>query len=346
MVRDHSAARELGFARAVEAIKTHEFKLFFGSDFTMRRIDLLALAGALVILAAVPRSEACTGIELRPLDGSVLSGRTLEFALDLESSALHVPRGLAYAGSTPDGTAGLKWTTRFAAVGANAVGLPQYTDGLNERGLGVGLFYFPGYAKYQEVTAAAAGKVLAPWELGTYLLTTCETVDEAIKAAGEVVVAAVELEKMGFVPPVHYIVRDASGRSAVLEHIDGRLTVHENPIGVITNSPTFDWHLTNVRNYLNLSAVDVGPMEIGKLELAPFGRGSGLHGLPGDFTPPSRFIRARCWRTRRRQSRRLKRGSIRHFTFSISSTFPKARSVGLKARRVRSITRCGRASRI
>ena len=60
----------------------------------------------------------------------------------------------------------------------------------------------------------------------------------------------------------------------------------------MTNSPTFDWHMTNLRNYINLKPNDVGHIDIGKVDLGQFGAGSGMHGLPGDFTPPSRFVRA------------------------------------------------------
>ena len=31
------------------------------------------------------------------------------------------------------------------------------------------------------------------------------------------------------------------------------LDVWDNPVGVLTNSPDFNWHLTNLRNYMNAS---------------------------------------------------------------------------------------------
>ncbi|MFZ0725270.1 MAG: linear amide C-N hydrolase [Desulfobacterales bacterium] len=67
------------------------------------------------------------------------------------------------------------------------------------------------------------------------------------------------------------------------------------PLGVITNSPSFDWHMTNLRNYINLSAVALPTKKIEDLDFAPLGGGSGMIGLPGDFTPPSRFVRAIAW---------------------------------------------------
>ncbi len=78
----------------------------------------------------------------------------------------------------------------------------------------------------------------------------------------------------------------------VVEYVNGgQLKTYDNPLGVITNSPTFDWHLTNLRNYVNLSAVNVPPVDIGGKTFQSFGQGSGMLGLPGDFTPPSRFVR-------------------------------------------------------
>jgi choloylglycine hydrolase len=77
-----------------------------------------------------------------------------------------------------------------------------------------------------------------------------------------------------------------------LEYVNGALKVHDNPLGVMSNSPTFDWHLTNLRNYVNLSVSNVPPVDISGIKLNSFGQGSGMLGLPGDFTPPSRFLRA------------------------------------------------------
>jgi len=70
------------------------------------------------------------------------------------------------------------------------------------------------------------------------------------------------------------------------------LKVFDAPLGVVTNSPGFDWHMTNLRNYVNLTVTAVPPLGLGGVNLAQLGEGAGMHGLPGDFTPPSRFVRA------------------------------------------------------
>ena len=249
----------------------------------------------LVIVAAASHlapASACTGIRLKPEDGSIIYARTLEFGVDLRSNVIVIPRGKDYAGTTSLNRPGLRWKTQYATTGTNAFGLPVIVDGLNEKGLAVGLFYFPGYAKYQDVIGDQVEQALAPWELATFLLGTCTDVKEAVAAASNVRVGAVVQADFGFVPPCHYIVHDAAGQCTVLEYVGGKLVVSDNPLGVFSNAPTFDWHLTNLRNYANLTVTNVPPVELMGIRLSGFGQGNGLLGLPGDFTPPSRFVRA------------------------------------------------------
>ena len=237
-------------------------------------------------------AHACTGIRLIAEDGTVVHARTMEFAIDIHSDVIMVPRGYARTGTTPDGKEGLKWKAKYASVGANGVGLPVLFDGLNEKGLAAGTFYFPTSAGYMPYTAADAGKTIAQWEVGSWILENFASVEEVKANIGNIVVPAVVFGGWGFAPEAHYIVHDASGKSIVIEYVGGKLNVHDNPLGVITNSPTFDWHMTNLRNYVNFSMTNAPPVQLGSVKLLPIGQGSGMLGLPGDFTPPSRFVRA------------------------------------------------------
>jgi choloylglycine hydrolase len=237
-------------------------------------------------------AHACTGIRLIAEDGTVVHARTMEFAIDIHSDVIMVPRGYARTGTTPDGKEGLKWKTKYASVGANGVGLPVLFDGLNEKGLAAGTFYFPTSAGYMPYNAADAGKTIAQWEVGSWILENFASVEEVKANIGNIVVPAVVFAGWGFAPEAHYIVHDASGKSIVIEYVGGKLNVHDNPLGVLTNSPTFDWHMNNLRNYVNFSMTNVPPVKLGSITLQPFGQGSGMLGLPGDFTPPSRFVRA------------------------------------------------------
>jgi choloylglycine hydrolase len=255
-------------------------------------LALVVLVASVSIAACPPPVSACTGITIRPRDGSVIFARTLEFAVDLKSNVIIVPRGMDFVGSMPDGKPGFRWKTRYGSVGMNGFGLPIFADGLNEKGLHVGVFYFPGYAQYQAITEQDRDRALAPQELAGFLLGTCANVGEAVQAARSVRVGEVVFKEFGFVPPLHFILNDAVGKSVVLEHVEGELKVHQNPLGVISNSPTFDWHMTNLSNYVNLTVSNVPRLDEAGVQLKGFGQGGGMLGLPGDFTPPSRFVRA------------------------------------------------------
>ncbi len=254
-----------------------------------QKLAAIVAAGTLFLSSA---AEACTGIRLIADDGTVVHARTLEFAVDLQSDVLVSPRGFARVGLTPDGQDGLKWKAKYASVGANGVGLPILIDGVNEAGLAAGLFYFPTTAGYPAYTPADAGKTIAPWQLGSWLLDNFASVDEVKANIGSILVAETVLKQWGFSPPVHAVVHDASGKSITIEYVAGKLNVYDNPLGVLTNSPAFDWHMTNLRNYVNFSLDSHPPIKLGAVKLEPFGQGSGMLGMPGDFTPPSRFVRA------------------------------------------------------
>ncbi len=256
------------------------------------RSAIVILVASVFSVACTPPLSACTGITIKPRDGSVIFARTLEFAVDIRSNVIVVPRGKDHVGSTPDGKPGFHWKTRYGSVGMNAFGLPLLADGLNEKGLHVGVFYFPGYAGYQAIPDGDTGRTLAPQELAGFLLGTCANAEEAVEASRSIRVGEVVFKEFGFVPPFHFIVNDASGKSVVLEYVGGELKVHRNPLGVMSNSPTFDWHMTNLSNYVNLTVSNVPRLEGAGAELKAFGQGSGMLGLPGDFTPPSRFVRA------------------------------------------------------
>jgi choloylglycine hydrolase len=258
----------------------------------LKNIASLYGAFAMLLSAAIQPVEACTGIRLTADDGAVVHARTLEFGIDIHSDVMMVPRGYARTGTTPDGKEGLKWKSKYASVGLNGVGLPILFDGLNEKGLAVGMFYFPGSAQYPPYAAKETRKTIAQWELPSWILENFASVAEVKANIGNVVVASAVFEGWGFAPEAHYIVHDASGNSIVIEYVGGKLNVHDAPLGVITNSPTYDWHMTNLRNYLNFSLTDPPPVQLGPVKLTNFGMGSGMLGLPGDFTPPSRFVRA------------------------------------------------------
>jgi choloylglycine hydrolase len=94
-------------------------------------------------------SYACTAITLKAMDGAVLFGRTMEWgAFDLNGRVIVIPRGHAFTAQTPDGKPGLKWTGKYGVVGIDLLGREILADGINEKGLTLGLLYHPGFAEY------------------------------------------------------------------------------------------------------------------------------------------------------------------------------------------------------
>lgn len=245
-----------------------------------------------VMMLVAMRLFACTGVLILSEDQVAVSGRTLEFGVELDMSVAVVPRNFSFEGKTSIGK-GMSYTSKYAATGVYCFDEPVLMDGVNEKGLVAAAFYFPGYANYVQVTRKNQTNALSPIDFPNWILTQFETVDEVKEGLSSVVIVPTIYADWGpSAPPMHYIVYDRLGRSIVIEPLDQKLIVYENPIGVITNSPTFDWHLTNLGNYINLTPFNIDPIAIRGLKINPFGQGSGMLGLPGDFTPPSRFIRA------------------------------------------------------
>lgn len=95
---------------------------------------------------------------------------------------------------------------------------------------------------------------------------------------------------------VHWRIGEPSGRQVVLEIVGGVPHFYENEVGVLTNAPGFEWQLTNLNNYVNLYPGDASPRKLSGITLQPTGGNSGFLGIPGDDTPPSRFVRAAFYR--------------------------------------------------
>jgi len=241
-------------------------------------------------------SIACTALVLEAQDGSLVYGRTMEWGtFDLNSRISIIPREFEFTGTTPDGTNGLVWTGQYGILGLDMLDQHILGDGMNEAGLVVGLLYHPNIAKYPEYDPALASQSITAKEVPQYLLSQCGTVDEVKKAMKKVRVVPVIEAALGKVPGIHWIVLDASGQCIVIEFLDGELAIFNNPLRVLTNAPEFPWHITNLRNYLGLSPVAQSAETLNGIDLTPIGGGSGMLGLPGDFTPPSRFLRAVAW---------------------------------------------------
>jgi len=179
----------------------------------------------------------------------------------------------------------------FAMIGTAhmAEGCPLYYEATNEKGLSMAGLNFPGNGVY---VPPRKGKVnLAPFELIPWLVGGCGSLAEAKERLKEVSIADLHFSKELPNTPLHWLLADRSG-AAVLEQTAEGLRVYENPVGVLTNNPPFGWHMTNLCNYMALEAADPQSRFSPQLSLVPYSRGMGSWGLPGDYSSPSRFVRA------------------------------------------------------
>ncbi len=259
-------------------------------------IRRIIAASVSATLAFAPfASYACSSFTLKGSDGGTAYGRSLEFGFPLNSQLMTIPRNITMQGVGVDGKpgTGLNWKTKYAAVGMNAVGWPAYVDGMNEKGLIGAMFNAPSNAVFQAVSPAESANSISSAQVPTYVLTNFATVDE-IKAGLKKI--KVNRSPVGAynnqIAAVHYSFHDASGKSIVVEYLNGQLVITDNPVGALTNDPPFREQLNNIGNYANLTKVEREPLVINGAKFFPPSSGSGLHGLPGDYLSPSRFIRA------------------------------------------------------
>lgn len=236
----------------------------------------------------------CTGIMLRAQNNDIVRARTLEWsAFDLDSKLIIVPRHYSFQTQTEYAITTDGWKGKYGYVAVNFRDFKDFCfDGINEKGLSIGIFYHPDTACYSSMKKSSQKHTISISQLISFVLSQCANTNEAKALLNETYVAPVFNEDFRQVPPAHYIFCDQSGECFVLEFIKGEMIITDNPLGVITNSPSFDWHMTNLRNYLKLSPQPAHTIELANITLKPLSAGTGFAGLPGDYTSPSRFVRA------------------------------------------------------
>ncbi|MGU8571475.1 choloylglycine hydrolase [Clostridium perfringens] len=230
----------------------------------------------------------CTGLALETKDGLHLFGRNMDIEYSFNQSIIFIPRNFKCVNKSNK----KELTTKYAVLGMGTIfdDYPTFADGMNEKGLGCAGLNFPVYVSYSKEDIE--GKTNIPvynfllWVLANF--SSVEEVKEALKNAN-----IVDIPISENIPntTLHWMISDITGKSIVVEQTKEKLNVFNNNIGVLTNSPTFDWHVANLNQYVGLRYNQVPEFKLGDQSLTALGQGTGLVGLPGDFTPASRFIR-------------------------------------------------------
>ena len=250
------------------------------------------LLGVAAMLGGIHASVACTGISLTAADGSYIQARTIEWAYGvLKSEYVIIPRDEQLQSYTPTGANGIKFKARYGVVGLAVVEKEFIAEGINEMGLSAGLFFFPRYGSYESYESIDNPRTLADLQVVQWMLTQCASIDEVKEAVKHVRIVALEKTAV-----VHWRIGDPTGRQVVMEIVDGKVNFYDNEVGVLTNAPGYNWQITNLENYVNLRPGSAQSYKLGGVTLEPNGGSTAMHGLPGDFTPPSRFVRAAFFR--------------------------------------------------
>lgn len=238
----------------------------------------------------------CTGITVKTVNNDMIHARTVEYGEgNLHSKLVVSPRGKEYRSYTPDGEInGYKWSGKYGYVGISILNDMFIGEGINEKGLNAGLFYFPNYGSLQMYKPEDADSTIVDMQFVTWVLSSFATVEEFKNNIDKIKVVNIQYAEDGLpLPTAHWRIADKTGANIVVEIVDkGEVKIYENKVGVLTNSPDYDWHIKNLNNYINLYAGNARNYTENGQKIFSFGAGTGMLGLPGDITPPSRFVKA------------------------------------------------------
>ena len=246
-----------------------------------------------LLILLVHNAFACTHIITKSKDQSLIVGRTMEFGPNLKSEIKVKPKGFQF-GKSDTQPKNKTWTGKLNFIYLNAFGIDMAVDGMNEKGLSISALYLPGYTEYRKEPAPDKDNNIPYYQLGEYILSQFERVDDVKKDIENIVIYDQGLDLPGHPNttfPLHFAVTEKSGKSIVIEFNQGQTKIYDNPLGVLTNSPTFDWQLNNLKNYANLTPYSPNEITVDGYHYSATGQGGGMVGLPGDTTPPSRFVK-------------------------------------------------------
>lgn len=227
----------------------------------------------------------CTSITMKTQD--FYFGRTMDFEFNFNESVVFTPRNYPLTFRKVG-----QLNRHYAMLGMAAVvdGYPLYAEAVNEAGLCIAGLNFPDNAYYPSTESYKQANI-SPFEIILWLLGQCASVVEAKALLTDTHLLNVPFKEDVPLTPLHWHIADKHS-SAVLESTKKGMELHDNPIGVLTNNPSFDFQMTNLCQYQNLTSSIPQNCFSNALTSLSFGLGVGCFGLPGDFSPASRFVKA------------------------------------------------------
>ena len=226
----------------------------------------------------------CTAISYKTNDHYF--GRNLDLEYSYHETVTITPRKYPFAFHKV-----MHLTEHYAMIGMATVvnNYPLYYEATNEHGLSMAGLNFPGNAVY--LTPVDVKDNIAPFEFIPWILGQCQTVKEARSKLANINLANIAFSEEFPLAPLHWMISDKL-ESIVVEPTAAGINIFDNPVGVLTNNPPFDFHMYNLSNYLNLTHEEPVNRFTNQIDLAPYSRGMGAIGLPGDLSSASRFIKA------------------------------------------------------
>ncbi|MGG7213503.1 choloylglycine hydrolase [Clostridium nigeriense] len=231
----------------------------------------------------------CTALTLKTKDGYHLFGRNMDIEFSFNQSVTLVPRNFSYVNRATD----KKEKTKYAMIGMGTIidNHPCYAEAMNEKGLACAGLNFPKYSHWHEETME--GKInIPPYDLILWIVGRFESIAELRKELENIHLVGKPINENTPLPTLHWIVSDSKGDCIVIENTIEGLKIFENKVGVLTNAPTFDWHITNLVQYMKVSPTQPSETIWGEEKINPLGQGAGGRELPGDFSSTSRFVKA------------------------------------------------------
>ncbi|MDE5600380.1 MAG: choloylglycine hydrolase, partial [Oscillospiraceae bacterium] len=212
-------------------------------------------------------------------------GRTLDYEFSYGEEVTIVPRNYPFHFLEKGNI-----NSHYAIIGMAHIteDYPLFYDAINEKGLGMAGLNFVGNAKYKE---SVEGKDnIAQFEFIPWILCQCDNVKEAKNLVEKINLLNTPFNDNFPVSDLHWIISDSEA-SITVESVKEGIKIYENPVGVLTNNPTFDIQMFELNNYMSLSATSPENRFAKEINLKQYSRGMGAIGLPGDLSSQSRFVR-------------------------------------------------------